>query len=50
LGHKARLRRLETRVALTLHTGRMSYLKAMAKGGARLALDGSPAGEVTAEH
>jgi ProP effector len=41
--------RLETRIALALHTARTGYLKAMAKGGARFDLAGLPAGEVTVE-
>jgi len=38
------------KAALLLHTRSIAYLKALEKATQRFALDGSPVGEVTAEH
>lgn len=50
LAHDGSLNRKALRLALGMHTNSYRYLKSMEKAAQRFNLDGSPGGEVPAEH
>lgn len=50
LARRASMSRRQTRLFLRAWTGRERYLEAVLRGGARVNLDGEPAGEITLAH